>query len=252
MFDFLFRKRKPLPMPYRRELHCHILPGLDDGASEIDFSIDYLRFLEANGVERIIFTPHHTHPKFLNTPEETDPVYRKLVTRMQAEGLQMQAEGFSFEYRMDESFFKLLGAGKRGTPECRIRPLRERALLVEGAWQQPVAGIEELVDDLQRDGYEPILAHPERYPYWTKRHDKYDHLQEIGLAFQCNILSFAGYYGDDVRKTALWMLKQGYVNFLGSDLHNRHHVELIEAFLRSRDYAAIRQDLVDSIENDKL
>jgi tyrosine-protein phosphatase YwqE len=77
-------------------------------------------------------------------------------------------------------------------------------------------------------------------------------LQDQQLEFQCNILSFTGYYGDVAKKMVYWMLDNGYVNFLGSDLHNEQHVKLISKFLSSKEYAQLRPRLVDMIGNDHM
>lgn len=253
MFDFLFKKRELLPLPYKRELHCHIIPGVDDGSQHMDDSIQYLMKLQGFGVEKVIFTPHHTVPRFLNTPEIIQPLFDQLKGRMADEGLRIQAEGYSFEYRVDEGFIEMMKTGNLGDPNCVIRPLHGRYLLIENGWNSPIPAFDELIDKLLGQGYYLILAHPERYLYYAGNHGRwYLHLQEHQVQFQCNILSFAGHYGDVSRKMAYWMLDQGFVNFLGSDLHHYGHCEHLEKFLRSKDYAAIHEDLTDMINNDHI
>ena len=253
MFNFFFRKRELLPIPYRREIHCHLIPGVDDGSQNFDFSLSALDSLQKFGVEKVIFTPHYTHPRFMNFPENIQPLFDELKAQAAQKNLDIQCEDYSFEYRMDETFREMEDAGKLGEPQCKIRPLKGKYLLIENAWRHSLPEIEELVEKLQDDGYYLILAHPERYLYYAGMQGRhYHHLQEMNVEFQCNILSFSGYYGDVEKKMAYWMLEHGYVNFLGSDMHNMHHVELIEKFLRSKEYAAIADDLTDSISNDQL
>lgn len=253
MFNFLFGKRELLPLPYRREIHCHLIPGVDDGSQRMEFSLQALGSFHKFGVERVIFTPHHTEPRFMNTPEIVQPLFDELKALVSANNIEVECEDFSFEYRADNSFRELASTGKWGEPQCQIRPLRGRYLLIENAWRESVPNFEETIEKLQADGYSLILAHPERYLYYAGMHGRHYHrLQEMGVEFQCNILSFEGYYGDVEKKMAYWMLNHGYVNFLGSDLHNAKHITLIEKFLRSKEYAAIFEDLSDSISNDQL
>ena len=253
MFDFFFRKREMLPLPYKRELHCHLIPGVDDGSETMDESLRLLSNMEKFGIERVVFTPHHTSPRFMNTPEKIQPLFDELKQKASENGIHVECQDYSFEYRIDDTFIELMQTGKYGDPACQIRPLSGKYLLIENSFSHPIPALEKLLDRLLADGYYLVMAHPERYPYYFGHHGKFYHqLQEQQVEFQVNILSFAGYYGDVTKKMAYWMLDQGYVNFLGSDMHNEHHCQLIENFLRSKKYAEIRELLCDNISNDQL
>lgn len=252
--DFLFkRNREMLPLPYKREMHCHIIPGVDDGSPEMEFSLQYLKALSEMGLERVIFTPHHTEPNFMNTPQKVSLIFRELREQVEEKNIPIVCEDFSFEYRLDESFLRMERAGRFGQPTCELRPLKDRYLLVENSFVQPLLNLDDILFRLQDEGWYVVMAHPERYQYYSKRGIKaYEHLQDNGVEFQCNLLSFSGYYGDSAQKMAYRLLDEGYVNFLGSDLHNMRHVELIRKFLATKEYAEIRDELVQSIENDKI
>ena len=103
MFDFFFKKRELLPLPYKREMHCHLIPEVDDGSQSFAFSIKALRSLQDFGVERVIFTPHHTYPRFLASVEEIQSRYEELKTLAANEGLSIECENVSYEYRVDSS-----------------------------------------------------------------------------------------------------------------------------------------------------
>jgi len=253
MFDFLFKKRDLLPLPYKRELHCHIIPGVDDGARQMEDSLDLLLALQRFGVEKVIFTPHHTSPRFMNTPEIIQPLFEDLKSQVAEREMSIQCEDYSFEYRIDDTFMELMETGKFGDPGCKIRPLHGKYLLIENSFSHAIPAMDELIDRLLADGYYLILAHPERYLYYAghKGH-YYHHLQERQVEFQVNVLSFAGYYGDVSKKMAMWMLENGYVNFLGTDLHTYHHTYLLDDYLRSKHYASIYDQLCDCLGNDQL
>lgn len=253
MFDFLFKKRELLPLPYKREMHCHLIPGMDDGSQSMEFSLKALKSLHDFGVERVTFTPHHTYPRFMKTTEEVLPVFDKLKALAEQQQLPIKCENFSFEYRVDASFEELVSQGKRGEPQCQVRPLSRNYLLIENSWRYPAPHLEEMIEKLQDEGYRLILAHPERYTYYAgMKGQHYHHLQDMNVEFQCNVLSFTGYYGEVEKKMAYWMLKHGYVNYMGSDMHNPDHIVLIEKFLRSKDYASIQEELFDSVNNDLI
>lgn len=252
--DFLFKKKRDiLPLPYKRELHCHIIPGVDDGSPDIEFSLQYLQALTELGLQKIIFTPHHTEPNFMNTPAKIHPLFDDLKMRAAKQEIPLEFENFSFEYRLDESFLNMMNSGKWGDQSCQLRPLKDHYLLIENSFVQPLLNLDDVLFKLQEQGWYLIMAHPERYSYYSRKGIKaYEHLQSVGVEFQCNLLSFSGYYGEASQKMAFKLLDEGYVNFLGSDLHNMRHVNLIKEFLATKKYAEIRQDLVQSIENDKI
>lgn len=252
--NFLFRrKREMLPLPYKRELHCHIIPGVDDGSPEMKFSLEYLQALSEFGVEKMIFTPHHTEPNFMNTPDNISPLFQEIKREAARMNIPIEMEDYSFEYRLDESFINMMNSGKWGEESCQLRPLKDRYILIENSFQQPLLNLDDVIYKLQERGWYVVMAHPERFHYYTRRGLKdYEHLMSLGAEFQCNILSFTGYYGESTQKMAYKLLDEGMINFLGSDLHNRHHVELIRKYLQSKDYAEIREELVRMIQNDRI
>lgn len=252
--DFLFnRHHEMLPLPYKRELHCHIIPGVDDGSVSMEESVKLVQGLSSMGVESIIFTPHHTEPKYLNTPDKIMPLFQSLCAEVKNAGIPVSFEGFSFEYRIDESFLNMMTSGKWGEPQCQLRPLKDRYLLIENSFGRPLYNLDDVLRSLQSQGWFLIMAHPERYRYYYHRDlHAYEHLLDMGVEFQCNILSFSGYYGEQAQKTALRLLDEGHVSYLGSDLHNPHHIELMQKYLSSKEYAKLRDDLVATCNNDKI
>lgn len=252
--DFIFhRKREMLPLPYKRELHCHLIPGVDDGAPEMQYSLQFLRAMSEMGLERVVFTPHHTDPNFLNTPEKIAPIFRDLKEAIAFENIPIECEDFSFEYRLDESFLHMMEHGKWGSPDCELRPLKDRYILVENSFNQPLFNLDDVIQKLIDLGWYVVMAHPERFHYYSRRGLRpYENLVNAGVELQCNLLSFAGYYGESTQKMAYRLLDEGMISFLGSDLHNMHHIQLIRKFLASKEYAEIRPELVASLQNDKM
>ncbi|MFM8995989.1 MAG: CpsB/CapC family capsule biosynthesis tyrosine phosphatase, partial [Bacteroidota bacterium] len=83
--------------------------------------------------------------------------------------------------------------------------------------------------DLQIAGYEPVLAHPERYMYYHKQLGFYEHLKDLGFELQLNLLSLTPYYGKDVQRVANHLLKNKLYDFACTDMHHTRHLEAMKA-----------------------
>lgn len=237
MFDFLFKKKEEemLPLPFETDIHCHIIPGVDDGSKDMGTSLELIGKMHEWGIRRIIATPHRTDETFENTPDIIDPIYSDLKDQLRQNNIQIDLD-YSFEYRMDEGFIRLKDARM-------LRPLKDNYILVENSFIQPLWNLDELIFDLKLKGFKPILAHPERYSYYHTNKKSYEHLHDSECLFQVNILSMAGCYGKGIQDLTLWMLEKGYIDFMATDLHHKDHVHAIDQFLRSKLYRKLRPKL---------
>jgi tyrosine-protein phosphatase YwqE len=98
-----------------------------------------------------------------------------------------------------------------------------------------------MIFELQMKGYQPILAHPERYTYFHRQPRIYDEVKASGCLFQSNILSFSGYYGGSVREAADYLVDHNLVELLGTDLHHERHL----GNLRELPFTPALQKLLD-------
>ena len=136
---------------------------------------------------------------------------------------------YSAEYRMDDNFLNLLQRNE-------IMPMPGNHILIENSFLQPFWNIKELIFDLQLKGYAPILAHPERYAYYSADKKIYQELHDHGCEFQINLLSLAGYYNKSSREAAEWLVAKHLVDYLGSDMHNSNHALYLGKYLTSKDF----------------
>ena len=136
------------------------------------------------------------------------------------------------EYMLDASFADHLHHG--------VLPLGREHLLVETSYMNAPVGFHNMLLDIWHQGYRPVLAHPERYMYMEE--SDYAALKAKGYDFQLNLLSLSGYYGRRPKQVSEHLLKQGYYNYVGTDLH---HLERYEDYLY--DMRLTRQQL-DAIE----
>ena len=240
MFSIFSKKAKQATMPYTTDLHSHILPGIDDGSQNVETSLKLVDQMQQWGITKIVTTPHVTEETFENTQETIKAAYNELKTHLSNDAPEII---FSAEYRMDENFMKHL---KNNT----LIPLPNNYLLIENSFVQPFWDLKNLIFELQLKGFKPILAHPERYTYYYEQKRIYTDLIHLGCLFQINWLSIAGYYGKDTKAIAHWMIDNGYVDFMGTDLHNMHHAEAITEYLNSKDYQKVIRKL--NLKNELL
>lgn len=190
------------------DLHCHILPGIDDGAKDLETAVSLLKEQKVQGVEQIVFTPHFWS-------------WQKSLSRFVKDRYQAAAQ---LEEILNELEIRWsAGAEVRLTPDLLkldLTPLNivdTPYFLLEWPFNQfPVYG-REVVDRIEDAGYIPIFAHIERYDYFWKSPQELDDYIDEGIVCQINpgIL-----INSETRKYALKMIKDGYVHVLSSDTHN--------------------------------
>ncbi len=240
MFNFLKRRSNPKQLFYCTDVHCHILPGVDHGSPDIETSLLLIEKELEMGINKIVTTSHVTGGVAENSPATLRPAFDLLKNAVEDKGLQVELM-LSAEYRIDDLFLSQL-------ENKELLPFPNDHLLVENSFQQEILGMDDLMFNLQLKGFTPILAHPERYSYYT--HDRYRHLHASGVMFQVNILSFTGYYGGRAYATAMWMMQNDLIDFLGSDIHNENHARLLNEFIDSKEYKKIESKLKGRILND--
>ncbi|MBR5661146.1 MAG: capsular biosynthesis protein [Bacteroidales bacterium] len=189
------------------DCHSHILPGVDDGVKHIEESLDILSRYEEMGFKAVWFTPHIME----DIPNTTSDL------RERFEALKAEYHGplelhLGAENMIDNLFENRLAAND-------FLPMGPKLdhLLVETSYFTPPFGFHDTLEKVKAAGYFPVLAHPERYVYMGS--EDYDRLKEMKILFQLNLFSLAGYYGSSVQHTAEALLKKGYYDYAGTDIH---------------------------------
>ena len=187
--------------------HSHVLPGVDDGIKTIDDSIEALRHFDEKGVRTLWLTPHIME----DYPNTTDRLRERFEELRQAWDGRLQLR-LASENMLDSLFEERLAARD-------LLPIGENGdhLLVETSYFSPPMGMDGMIDDIMSAGYYPLLAHPERYTYMNEA--DYNRLREKGVRMQLNYVSLVGGYGETARKKSVWLLKNGYIDAVGSDIH---------------------------------
>lgn len=202
-------------------MHSHLLPGIDDGSPDMETSIRLIRGLHALGYRKLITTPHVNGETFPNTPE----TIRRLKAALSAELAKQQIDvelHAAAEYLIDDHFTEALESGQP------LLTLKGNMVLVELPFVPPALNLPDILFLLQMKGYQPVLAHPERYIYFSANKGWYDRLRDAGCLFQLNLLSLNGHYGSEARRLAAWLIKKGYFELLGTDLHHEKHLHELQ------------------------
>jgi protein-tyrosine phosphatase len=204
------------------DMHNHLIPGIDDGSTDLESSIEMIRAMYALGYRKFVATPHVQWEMFKNTHEMIENGARIVSERLKGTEMQVEFRGAA-EYFLDEHVDELL---EENIP---LLTIYKNLVLVEFSFIREPMDLKEKLFQLQIKGYQPIIAHPERYLYFGAHKTSYDELHDMGCIFQLNLLSLCGYYGKKQEELALYLIKKKYVSLLGSDLHNMRHINILRA-----------------------
>ncbi len=204
------------------DLHSHVLPGVDDGAQDVEESLAALRALEAKGVELVAATPHfrasllERAARAANRLALFDEAYDELSGAIAASDLSIEVVR-GCEFKLDAPIADLA--------DDRLRLMGTASVLVEfGSFQLPPFAGNQLraVSDA---GWQPLLAHPERYFGIESAFDRVARWVSEGARLQVNARSLSGGYGPGPRQVAAELLARGWVTCVASDYHARGATE---------------------------
>lgn len=187
--------------------HCHILPGVDDGAKTWDEAQEILDYFSTLGVRRVFLTPHIGNDT--NADSDSFSTKVKLLQEYIKDKIELC---LSAEYMLDSGFER----------RFKYRPcyLGNGCVLVETSCLSFPDNFHELLYSISIGGNIPVIAHPERYLY-MKDCDYY-RLKNNDYLFQLSLLSLSGYYGSIVKERAMHLLMRGMYDYIGTDIHDLH------------------------------
>jgi protein-tyrosine phosphatase len=220
------------------DMHSHLLPGIDDGSPNLETSLELIRRMMKLGFKKFITTPHIMWEMYKNTPEIINEKLELLRSALKTEGINVEINAAA-EYFLDDHVDELL------SQKQKLLTVHDNMVLVEFSLASQPYNIKDVLFEMTMQGYQPIIAHPERYIYFEQAKDFYDELKDSGHYFQLNINSLSGYYGKSAEKLAQYLLKKDYYDFLGSDLHHYRHIEALSSPI-------ITPQLQKLIENGKI
>lgn len=206
------------------DVHSHVLYGIDDGSKTIDESIQLLRKLASIGFKNVIATPHYIEGSEYNASN------KEKLARLDNLKKRIKSENIDINLYLGNEIF----INNNISNDIKVGNIytlnNSKYLLFELPFHDEILNLEDIVYELKIEGYIPILAHPERYTYYWKKLDVFDKLKEDGLLFQGNFSSILGYYGKYSMKTLKYLLKKGYIDYLGTDIHHIKNTYVIDNF----------------------
>ncbi len=203
------------------DVHSHILPGVDDGSKSFEQSLAILKGLSEQGITEVICTPHYIAETMQTSPY---PMNLKIITE-----LRQKAKNINIKIHLGNEIYIDLEIAKY-LRNRKITPLaNSKYLLIELPMTGEFNQYEDIFLSLQNNGWQVILAHPERYQSFQSNFNKVIEMKQQGVLLQCNLGSFIGQYGKHAKKTAQKIAKEHLIFCFGTDIH------------RERDYNEIKK-----------
>jgi tyrosine-protein phosphatase YwqE len=195
------------------DLHSHLIPGIDDGVKTVDEAVELIEQLVQLGFKKIITTPHVVTDGYNNSNETIlrgrDEVRQALLKK----NISVPFEA-SAEYYIDETLLSKIKAKS-------LLPLFKNYVLVELSYVHPPLSLTTFIYELKVAGYQVILAHPERYPFYYRNDmSAYEEVRDLGIFFQVNIGSLCGIYGKAAKQAAEKLIDAQMIDFAATDIHN--------------------------------
>lgn len=233
---FWFTKKTNLTLP-SRDIHCHLLPGVDDGFKTADESIVAINTMLENGVKEFVFTPHMNPDVY---PNESEAHFREVYesfketlasTLLLRQGESPKGEGVDktspsplgegLGVRLAAEYMVVKGFEQRAADHAdELLTYPDGSILIEMSYMYRSRNFEDAIFELVMAGLKPIVAHPERYLYMVDSLGEIDHWVDMGARLQLNLLSLTGQYGAASVRIMEHLLKHGLYSFVATDLHS--------------------------------
>lgn len=218
MLDRLLDVLRPAP-PARPlgalgvDMHAHWLPGLDDGARNLDESLDLIDALAGAGFRTLVATPHVMSDAWRNGPDTILPALERVREAVRDRHPDLRLEAAA-EYYLDKGLWDAVESG------CAM-PFGGNYILFEPSMLNRPRDLPAAIFRLRAADFKPVLAHVERYPYYQRPDGMavLEGLRERGLRFQLNLGSLVGAYGPGARRLAHRLVDAGWIDFAGTDIH---------------------------------
>jgi protein-tyrosine phosphatase len=213
------------------DIHSHILPNLDNGPGTIEESIGLLRVMAADGIRKIITTPHIMGDFYRNSYDTIHVAKEQLAREVQKRSIPISIE-VAAEYYIDVSLVVLL------ENQSPLLTFGGKYLLFETSVVNMPSFLIETLKQIQNRGLVPVMAHPERYHYLQQDRKLIHQLRDMGVLFQVNISSLQSSH-QLTKEMAEYLVVHKLVDFIGSNTHNRHEWAATRQAMQSKYYQMV-------------
>lgn len=195
------------------DMHCHILPGLDDGAKDLEESLKMVRIAAESGIREMIVTPHYKNGRH-NASAKT------ILSRIETVKQYAMEHGFLVSLYQGNEIFYYNGL-RDALVQNEVLTLNEtNRVLIEFSPLEQYIYIRNALEEIVSAGYVPILAHVERYQCIVKNVENAIELTRLGVELQINASSVIGKLGRETQKFIFKLLEKRLVTYVSSDAHD--------------------------------
>lgn len=195
------------------DIHCHILPGIDDGASTITSSLAMAQEAAAQGIHTIIATPHHQNGKYNNTKKDIITYTNELNEQLQQENIPVTI--------LPGQETRINGDMIADIEKDELASLNDtKYLFVEFPSGQVPRYSKQMLFNIQVAGYTPIIVHPERNSTIIEHPSMLYEFVRKGALTQVTAASLAGKFSKNIQKFSHQLVESNLTHFLASDAHN--------------------------------
>ena len=238
------------------DLHCHILPGIDDGPKTLKESLEMARIFEQAGYSHVVATPHAVPgTTWMPKPQDIRGQLTEFNHAIVNNGIKLKVLP-GMEIALDPQISVLI-------ENNRVQTLAGKSyVLVEPPFQRLPLGWDHAIFDILSKGFKVLLAHPERCAQLASKPQLCDKLIESGVYLQVNWDSFLGHHGSKTQKMAIYLASRGYIHCLATDSHDarsrnaiqvQRTAETIEELIGPRNLQLIsRQNPIRVLKNEVL
>lgn len=220
------------------DVHAHFLPGVDDGAKDLETSLILISGMKQMGYEKLIVTPHIKQRSFPNQAGDLKTRFSAWQAALQLHGISMKTI-LAAEYFLDDHFLQLM---ENGELLCFNSFSGRGYVLIEFSFHQPPEHAEENIRLILDHAYIPVIAHPERYRYYHQQFYVYESFKTLGCLLQLNLNSLTGYYGTEEQTIALKLLRHGLIDYAGTDMHHVRHLHALKLLQQDPQLMKLLQD----------
>lgn len=208
------------------DIHSHLIPGLDDGSPSLVDSLKLIRQFKSLGYRKLITTPHVMVDYYKNNPTNIRKGLTELREAISKEDIDIEVD-VAAEYMLDDGFRKVFSAKE-------LMPVNGKFILIELPVFNESPHVSEIIFNLQIEGFQVILAHPERYIYWFRDFSQFERLRDRNVFFAMNAVSLSGFYPHPVKQLAEKMIDLNMIDFIGSDMHSQKYMDAFISSLKSK------------------
>lgn len=193
------------------DIHCHILPAIDDGPSDLQKTLEMLRIAAGDGITHIVATPHYRHGE--------PPTVQDIRGKIALVQTEMAKNNITVKL-MEGADIRLTYELMEGIEKNEIPTINNSSYFLLELPDLIPPHVNDFLFEARVRGFVPVITHPERNHSLISFPEKIKALKDAGALIQLTAMSVTGNFGRQIKKFAGQLLKKGYVDFIATDAHS--------------------------------